>query len=114
MEETQRRPGADPLSDPAAAEALVETLTRYLPPTKAREQRKERLRRLVAALEAKGCATAEMVRILREKGVRTSFRTVRRLRTKGAVPATGAPVADGASPPLTTPPGESGLKGPRL
>jgi hypothetical protein len=69
----------DPLDDPAATDALVATLGTYIPPTTDRGRRKERLRKIVATLAAKGCSINEMLRVLNKSGVRTCWRTVRNL-----------------------------------
>lgn len=80
MAETRQGQEADPLADQQATEALVEALESYLPPTTERGKRQERLRALVTLLARKGCSNAEVVRVLRKRGVLTSWRTVKKLR----------------------------------
>ena len=90
MTEIQRGCNADPLADQGATEALMAAFEQYVPPTTDRGRRRERLRKLVESLTEKGCSINEIVRVLSKSGVRTSWRSVKKLR--------------GATKPVVSPP----------
>ena len=105
MTQTIRGQHTDPLADQSATEALVAALEEYVPPTTERGRRRERLGRLVESLTQKGCSINEIVRVLEQSGVRTSWRSVKKLRAnvqasppQTDVPRPGQPAPDVRSP----------------
>ena len=102
MTQTTRGHNADLLGDEGAVEALVTAFEQYVPPTTERGRRRERLRKLVESLTEKGCSINEIVRVLSKSGVRTSWRSVKKLR------AAAKPTAQTASQPSphVRPPGK--------
>lgn len=97
MTQTTRGHNADLLADESAIDALVATFEQYVPPTTERGRRRERLRKLVESLTDKGCSINEIVRVLSKSGVRTSWRSVKKVRS--AAP----PVSPPSSPPVRPP-----------
>ena len=101
MTQTTRGHNADLLGDDGAIEALVATFEQYVPPTTERGRRRERLRKLVESLTEKGCSINEIVRVLSKSGVRTSWRSVKKLRSAVKPPA--SPPSLNERPPAQQP-----------
>lgn len=105
MTQTSRGQQTDPLADQGATEALVAALEQYVPPTTERGRRRERLARLVESLSQKGCSINEIVRVLEQSGVRTSWRSVKKLRAgvQPSPPQTAAPRPGQPAPDVRPP-----------